>query len=79
MDDGTAIDALILMLRRKERNNDVYLAAIDYIISTYGRETWENDFNTFRKQLRKWMTDKTASPMLTKYIMDEYENVVNNL
>ena len=73
------VNNLIIMLVSKQKNQDVYLLGIEAIISIHGKDVWDENFDTFRKQIRKWMTDKQASPLLPKYIIEEYDFVVDNL
>jgi dephospho-CoA kinase len=72
------MDKLIEMLLKKNKDEQIYISGIEEIIKKFGKDAWENEFDTFRKQLRKWMYDDEAHTELPKYIINEYEFVVSN-
>jgi hypothetical protein len=73
------VDGLMSMLRKKKKDKEVYAAGMEAIRDIYGQDLWEDNFDTFRKLMIVWMTDRNASALLPKEILDEYEFVTSKI
>jgi len=69
----------MIMLGNGKKDTETYIEGLSAIKQKYGEDVLNNELSVFRKQLLKWMNDKNSSPLLPKYIINEYNDFVDGI